>query len=203
MTMKMGRSVLSPSRFNYRSLAFFGYWQNQESLEDFLRDPPYKIFRDSGWHVRMKLYRKWGHFSGLNDAPLYEEHAKPKGPVVAITIARLKVRHTLRFAKWGKPVEKQIRDHAGKTCSRVTFRPFNTFSTFSTWKSEEAMLGMVRGLKDSDSAAHRDAMVERARKPFHFEFMTLRLAPLSTHGEWDSVRDETTPAGIEPIGNGK
>jgi len=32
---------------------------------------------------------------------------------------------------------------------------------------------------------HSDAMVERERKGFHFEFATLRFRPISEHGSWD------------------
>ena len=183
ITMKMGESVTSPRRYNYRSLALFAWWEDESSLVAFLEQPPYRVFENSGWHVRMKFYRKWGSYSGLQDAPLHTKCEDPAGPVAAVTLAKLKLRHTLRFAKWGKPVEKQIRDHDGQTCAKVAYRPFNTFSTYSMWKSEEAMLGMVRGMNESrDGAQHRDAMTERAKTPFHSEFMTLRFVPLSQHG---------------------
>lgn len=199
LTMKMGRSVLLPSRYNYRTLAFFAWWRDEAALDAFLERPPYAIFHRPGWHVRMVFYRRWGRFAGLDEAPLHSEHADTDGPVVAVTLARLKLRHTLRFAKWGKPVERQIRDHPGKTCARVAYRPANVFSTFSIWQSEEAMVGMVGGQHASDGREHREAMVERARDPFHFEFMTLRFAPLSHHGDWSLVRDETTAEGAEPL----
>jgi len=199
MTMKMGRSVMSPSRFNYRRLAFFAWWDDEAALEAFLEAPPYQVFRDPSWHIRMVFYRKWGRFAPLDEAPLHTAYADPEQEVVAVTLARLKLHHTLRFARWGKPVERQIRDHGGKTCARVAYRPMNTFSTFSIWTSEEAMVGMVRGIQASDGREHREVLVERARKPFHFEFMTLRFAPLSQHGDWASVCDETTLAGNSPL----
>ncbi len=199
MTMKMGRSVLSPFRFNYQSLAFFAWWQSEADLEAFMRKPPSRVFQNTSWHVRMGLYRRWGHYAELDDAPLHREHARTDGQVVAVTLARLKLRHTLRFTKWGKPVEKQIRDHGAKSCARVAFRPLNTFSTFSIWDSEQAMLGMVRGRGATDGPQHREALVERSRKPFHFEFTTLRFAPLSQHGDWEAVRDETSVPGRLPL----
>ncbi len=199
MTMKMGRSVTSPSRYNFRTLSFFAWWESESALAAFEENPPYRVFRNPSWHVRMKFYRKWGHFAELDEAPLHTEHANPEGSVVAVTLARLKLRQTLRFAKWGKPVERQIRGHEGKTCARVAFRPLRTFSTFSIWESEQAMINMVRGRLGSDGTAHRNAMVERGRNPFHSEFMTLRFVPLSHHGDWDLVRDETTSAVHPPF----
>lgn len=199
MTMKMGRSVASPFRFNYRTLAFFAWWENESALEAFLERPRYGVFQNPGWHVRMALYRRWGTYAELDDAPLHKDYSKRDGHVVAVTLARLKLQHTFRFAKWGKPVEAQIRDHGGKTCARVAYRPINTFSTFSIWESERAMVGMVKGLEKADGREHKDALVERARKPFHFEFTTLRFAPLSHHGDWERIRDETTPQKGAPL----
>lgn len=183
LTMKMGASVMSPGRYNFGSLAFFGWWRDTAALDAFLERPPYRVFERPGWHVRLKFYRKWGDYAGLGEAPLHSVE-DPGGEVVAVTLARLKLQNTLRFARWGRPVEQQIRDHPGQTCARVAFRPVNTFSTFSIWESEEAMRGMVRGMSEArDGVEHRNAMVERARNPFHHEFMTLRFVPLAEHGD--------------------
>ena len=108
-------------------------------------------------------------------------------------------RSSLRDRAIAQAVERQIKDHPGKTCARVAYRPANVFSTFSIWQSEDAMVGMVGGRQISDGRDHREAMVERARVPFHFEFMTLRFAPLSQHGDWGLVRDETTAPGVGPL----
>ena len=35
---------------------------------------------------------------------------------------------------------------------------------------------------------HSEAMVERNRKDFHFEFTTLRFRAISEHGEWEGQR---------------
>ena len=65
-------------------------------------------------------------------------------------------------------------------------RPLNTFCTFSIWKSEEQMINMVNG-KDNkkDGEDHKQAMIERARKPFHFEFSTMRFIPIKEEGKWN------------------
>ena len=61
-----------------------------------------------------------------------------------------------------------------------------TVSTFSVWQNQDEMKDMVRGRSDVPGPArHADAMVERKRKDFHFEFTTLRFNPLSEHGEWE------------------
>ena len=183
--MRMGHAVTAPGRYLFGSLVLFAFWDGEADLERFLEAPPYRIFLGPHWHVRLRFYRRWGSYKGLDDATLYTELADPEGPVVGVTFARLKLTQTLRFARWGKPVEAQVRDHPGVTRAAVAYRPLNTFSTFSIWRSEKDMLGMVRGREpDIDGTGHRDAMRERVRQDFHYEFTTMRFVPLSEHGEW-------------------
>lgn len=190
LPMRMGRPVALPGRYHWTSLVLFAFWEAESHLDRFLEAPPYAVFERPGWHVRMRFYRRWGTYAGLDEATPYTELAKPDGPVVGVTFARLKLLETFRFARWGKPVEEQVRDHPGVTRAAVAYRPLNTFSTFSMWRSEADMLGMVRGRRaEVDGAEHREAMVERARRPFHYEFTTMRFVPLSEHGQWpESVR---------------
>ncbi|MAQ17071.1 MAG: hypothetical protein CMN30_20040 [Sandaracinus sp.] len=182
LRMQMGQSVLGPGRYRWRSLVFIALWASEPHLDAFLAAPPYPVFGRDGYHLRMRAYRRWGSHGGLDHAEL--AGAAPEGPVVGLTLARLRLSETLRFAHWGKPVEAQVRDHPGLVHGAVAYRPFNTFSTFSVWRDEAAMLDMVRGRTLTDGEDHRRAMVERARRPFHHEFTTLRLIPLAEHGRW-------------------
>jgi len=182
--MKMGHAVAGPGRYQPRLLVFFAFWNDEASLERFMESPPYRVFERDGWHIRMRFYRRWGHYKGIDEATTYSELANPEGPVVGVTFARLKLTQAFRFAKWGKPVETQVRDHPGVIRAAVAYRPLGTFSTFSIWRSEQDMVGMVRGREERDGASHRDAMKERARKDFHYQFTTMRLVPLSEHGQW-------------------
>lgn len=183
--MEMGRAVMSPRRYHLGRLVLFARWEGEAHLERFLEAPAYRMFARSHWHVRLRFYRRWGSYAGLDDAAPHAELADPQGPVVGVTLARLKLTQTLRFARWGKPVEAQVRDHPGVMRATVAFRPLRTFSTFSMWRSERDMLGMVRGrLAETDGTSHRDAMRERVRQDFHHEFTTMRFVPLSEHGQW-------------------
>lgn len=194
LPMRMGHGVMLPGRYRFGSMVFFGFWQSEGHLERFLEAPPYRELARDHWHVRLRFYRRWGSYRGLDDAHAYGELADPEGPVVGVTFARLKLSETFRFARWGKPVEAQVRDHPGVTRATVAFRPFNTFSTFSMWRSEADMLAMVRGREAArDGTGHRDAMKERMRRDFHHEFTTMRFVPLSEHGVWPEAM--TLPAG--------
>jgi hypothetical protein len=116
--------------------------------------------------------------------------ADPAQPVVAVTLARLKLPQLVRFVRWGKPVEEQVRDHPGATLALAAFRPPRTFSTFSVWRSQREMTDMVHGRGSTLGAdRHAAAMIERDRKDFHHQFTTLRFRAMAEHGEWAGRRD--------------
>lgn len=184
LKMQLGKPVVSPSRYDFRTISIFAYWSDEDSINQFLTTELGRKL-DQGWHVRMRPYRTWGEVSDLASAHIF---SKPEqlGPVVAVTLARLRVSQGLRFARWGHPVEKQVRDHDGKTLALASMRPLNTFSTFSIWQNETEMINMVRGRSEQkDGKQHISAMKERERKPFHRQFMTIRFYPMSESGSWD------------------
>lgn len=181
-TMNLGELILSAPRYNFTTFAFLAWWQDEVFLDEFLQS---SHGFSAGWHIRMKLYRRWGEISELKNATVDPNLASPDKRVVAVTLARLNILQTARFIKWGKPVESQIRDHKGQTMALAAFRPFNTFSTFSIWKNESEMINMVSGRnKLYDGESHKLAMQERTRKDFHYEFSTMRFAPFKEVGHW-------------------
>lgn len=190
-TMNLGEPIIAKPRYNFTTVAFFAWWSEESFLTDFLKQPAHRFFED-GWHVRMKLYRRWGEVSELKEAVVSPELAEPDKPVVAVTLARLKLLETARFAKYGRPVESQVRDHAGKSLALAAMRPLNTFSTFSIWQNEAEMLNMVSGRdKLHDGESHKLAMKERVRKDFHHEFTTMRFTPFKEVGVWNGKSNYT------------
>jgi len=184
--MHLGEAVIRPSRYNFNKFAMFAKWKDEESLDNFLQIPTYENFSQNGWHVRLKLYRTWGGIKELKDSYIYKKNVSKNNRVVAVTLARLKINQALRFIKWGKPVEQQVRDHKGKNLALAAMRPMHTLSTFSIWDDEDQMIGMVKGVKDNyDGNQHRNAMQERNRKSFHHEFMTMRFIPIKEMGSWN------------------
>ncbi len=184
--MELGAPILTPKRMQLRNLAMFAAWENEEALDQFLTTHEIGQSLFSGWHVRMKFIRRWGHFPNFEHLPEEAETSSPSEPVVAVTLARLKLPQVYRFIHFGRPVEEQVRDHPETTLALATMRPLKTFSTFSIWRSQQAMTDMVRGHSSGhNSKRHAEAMKERNRKDFHHHFITLRFTPLSEHGEWE------------------
>ncbi|MDY8135412.1 hypothetical protein [Aquimarina sp. 2201CG5-10] len=186
MAMTLGSPIISPSRFLIKQVAIFAQWENEEALDNYLEQEKFGKILANGWHVRLAFMREWGKISGFKIPKQKAELESPSSPVVAVTIARMKPLAVPRFLHWGRPVEKLVRDHLGTVLSLASFRFPNTISTFSIWKTEKEMINMVHGHSAmSKPKRHSNAMKERERKNFHFEFTTLRFKPLSEFGFWN------------------
>lgn len=184
--MTLGSAIYSPERMLARQVAVFAQWDDEAAIDRFLESNRMGEILAKGWHTRLAFLRQWGTISAFNisDEPLASN--VPDEPVVAVTLARMKLPEIPRFIHWGRPVEKLVRDHPGALFSTASIRLPRTVSTFSIWKSQQEMMDMVRG---NSAVPHRDrhvnAMKERERKDFHFEFTTLRFKPISEFGEWN------------------
>ena len=184
--MTLGASIVSPARMQVRNLCLFAAWDSPAAIDDFLANTKLGRALAGGWHVRMEFQRRWGHVRAFDGLPENVGPQDPDAPVVAVTLARMRLTQLPRFIRWGKPVEKLVRDDPGTTLAIAAIRLPRTVSTFSVWKTQRAMTDMVRGHSDvPDPKRHVNAMAERERKDFHFEFTTLRFRPLSEHGSWD------------------
>lgn len=138
----------------------------------------------NGWHIRLEFVRQWGKYSGFR-IPENVDDENVEGVVVAVTLAKMKLPQIPRFLKWGRPVEKLVRDSPGTILSLASIKLPNLVSTFSIWENQEDMVAMVRGHSSVPKPKrHIDAMAERNRKDFHFEFTTLRFKPLKEFGSW-------------------
>ncbi|WP_238335658.1 hypothetical protein [Serinicoccus kebangsaanensis] len=191
VTMRLGAPVVSPDRLQLRRLAVFAAWEDEGALQRFLEQDQLGRELAQGWHVRLEFLRRWGRVRELGDLPELAGRSDPAEPVVAVTLARMRLPEVPRFVHWGRPVERLVRDHPATTLALAAFRPSRTVSTFSVWRSAREMTGMVHGRTDGSVEAprrHADAMVERERRDFHHEFTTLRFRPVSEHGTWEGRR---------------
>lgn len=186
--MVLGSSIFSKTRYFNREIAVFAQWENENYLNDFLQSNSKGKLIAKGWHLRLEFLRQWGEISGFQIPKQELEINNESDPVIAVTIARMRYKQIPRFLQWGKPVEKQVRDNTETTLSLASIRYPNMISTFSIWKTEKAMTDMVHGhSKMPQPKRHINAMKERDRKDFHFEFTTLRFKPLAEYGSWKGI----------------
>ena len=195
MPMELGSSIFSRGRWQMGRLAMFAAWEDEAAIDAFLAGPPLGRALAAGWHVRLSFLRRWGNIAALDGLPEKAAETDLDAPVVAVTVARMKMFQVPRFLHWGKPVERQVRDHPGTTLALAAIRPPRTISTFTVWHSAREMIGMVHGRGGGESPErHVKAMGERRRKDFHVEFTTLRYTCSSEHGEWEG-RSAIVPKG--------
>lgn len=193
--MRLGAPTLSPDRLQLRRLAVFAQWHDDAALDRYLEQDPLGRALARGWHVRLQFLRRWSTLAALPGLPVRAGRWDRDEPVVAVTLARMRLGRVPRFLRWGKPVERLVRDHPGTTLALAAFRPPHTISTFSVWRTVREMEEMVRGRSDvRDPARHAAAMAERERRDFHHEFATYRFRPLSEHGAWEG-RTRIVPDG--------
>lgn len=184
--MTLGSAIFSPSRMLIRQVAVFAQWEDESAIENFLAKNRLGKVLAKGWHVRLTFMRQWGKITEFKIPNETLEFESPDSPVVAVTIARMKLPEVPRFIHWGRPVEKLVRDHPGAILALASIRLPRTVSTFSIWKSQKEMTDMVHGHSSvPDPKRHINAMKERERKDFHFEFATLRFKAISEFGEWN------------------
>lgn len=183
--MTLGSQIFSPSRILIRQLAVFAQWEKESDLSHFLANDKLGKTLAKGWHTRLTYLRQWGkidEFKIPNEPQAFDD---PNTPVVAVTLARMKLSQVPRFIRWGRPVEKLVRDHTGTTLALASTRLPRTVSTFTVWKSQKEMIGMVHGHSSMDNPKrHAQAMQERNRKDFHIQFTTLRFKPIAEYGQW-------------------
>ncbi len=185
--MILGSPIFSKTRFFNREIAVFAQWENEECLNSFLRSHYAGKQLAKGWHLRLDFLRQWGSISGFRIPFQKQNQIAEDEPVVAVTIARMKYLQIPRFLRWGRPVEKQVRDDLNATLSLASIRYPNIVSTFSIWKTQKSMTDMVQGHSNLPlPKRHVNAMKERDRKDFHFEFTTLRFKPLAEYGMWNN-----------------
>ena len=184
--MTLGSAIFSPSRMLLKQLVVFAQWESEDAIDCFLVKNKLGVILKKGWHTRLLFMRQWGSISEFEIPKESVELDNINSPVVAVTLARMKLLEFPRFISWGRPVEKLVRDHPGTTLSLASIRLPRTVSTFSVWKSQKEMTDMVHGHSNvADPKRHVNAMRERDRKDFHFEFTTLRFKPISEFGEWN------------------
>lgn len=183
--MTLGSPVFSPLRMLIREVVVFAQWEDEAAVNYFLDHNSFGKILATGWHTRLTFLRQWGSVTGFDIPDENFELTYTDTPVVAVTLARMKLPEIPRFIRWGRPVEKLVRDHPGTILSLASIRLPRTVSTFSIWKSAKEMTDMVRGHSTVPQPdRHLNAMKERDRKDFHFEFTTLRFLPVSESGEW-------------------
>ena len=175
----LGSGIISTGRLGFGQVALFCPVVSCGSIRPFPRSPCMGETTCPGLACEVSVLRRWGVVDQLGALPEVAETVSDDTPVVAVTLARMRLRQVPRFVRWGRPVETFVRDAPGAILAAAAMRLPRTISTFSIWERQRDMLDMVWR-----NDRHHQAMQERDRKDFHHQFTTLRFRALSEHGSW-------------------
>ena len=154
------------------------FWDDDEAFDRFLDRNPIAARLAGGFHARLTPLRAYGAWPGLPadvSASRATEHA---GPVVVLTLGRLRMSQAVRFLRTSRPAERAASAHKGGLVwgSAAVRPPF--VATVSVWKDAEATAAYAYGPQEP----HNAAITEQRRKDFHKQSAFIRFAPTEMEG---------------------
>lgn len=163
---------------SFRRVALIAFWDDEPSLDQFVDTHPLgERFRD-GLHARMRPLRAHGSWTGL-PANVPAGRAVPhEGPVVVLTLGRLRMSQTVRFLRTSRPAERSAAGDGAMLWGAAAARP-PFVATISIWESSQATAAYAYG---HQRPQHLDAIREQQRKDFHRESAFIRFAPVRLEG---------------------
>jgi hypothetical protein len=81
------------------AFGMFAQWDDESAL-DFLDTDPCGRGLNTGWDVRLRYLRRYGCIAALGHLPERAGSWDLDEPIVAVTIARMKLRELPRFLRW-------------------------------------------------------------------------------------------------------
>ena len=165
-------------------------WQDEESIDDFLRDHPTGRVLAQGWTAKMELIRAVGVWPGLDDDLVAAAGTRSKGytgPTLAVTIGTAYLKTAIPFLRVNNGLEAQFVDAPGVIWGTLmTNLPQRLVATLTIWESSRSALDYVR------HGAHGQAMADHfdpVKDPTGHTFVTgggfFGFRPLNVAGAVD------------------
>lgn len=175
---------LSPSPFRlpkFRRAALVAFWDDDQALDRFLEDHPVATALAGGWHVRLELLGISGAWPGIPDGVPRADAASHDGPVVGLTIARLRPSQLVRFVRLSAVAQGQALGEPGLTWAVDLTHPSKVLiGTCTLWRDSRALVRYThRG------RGHRAAVAADRRRPFFTRAAFARFRPTGSYGRLD------------------
>lgn len=155
------------------------FWDDDAALDRFLAGHPLAAVLASGWRARLAPLRAHGTWAGLPGDVPSQRDVDYDGPVVVLTLARLRATEAIRFVRTSAKAEKSATAAAGMTWGTALARPPSFLATCSLWESASAAATYAYGRRDP---GHPDAIAADRAKPFHHQSAFIRFRPYDVHG---------------------
>lgn len=154
------------------------FWDDDEAFDQFLDNDPIGKRFAGGFQARLSPLRAYGSWPGLPVDVASSRAVHDDGPVVVLTLGRLRISQTVRFLRASRPAERAAIAHDGLIWGSAAVRP-PFVATASIWSNARATAAYAYGRQDP---AHVGAIGEQQRKDFHRQSVFIRFAPLSLEG---------------------
>ena len=154
------------------------FWDDDDAFDRFLENDPIGKRFTGGFEARLRPLRAFGAWPGL-PADVATSRAVPHdGPVVVLTLGRLRITQTLRFLRASRPAERAAVEHDGMIWGSAAVRP-PFVATVSIWRDAQATAAYAYG---GQRPAHSEAISKQQRKDFHRQSAFIRFAPERLEG---------------------
>jgi heme-degrading monooxygenase HmoA len=153
-------------------------WDDEDAFERFLADDPIAQRFAGGFQARLRPLRAHGSWPGLPPDVPASRSVPHAGPVVVLTLGRLRISQAIRFLRTSRPAERAAVADDGMLWGSAAVRP-PFVATVSLWRDDEATKAYAYG---RERPAHSNAIREQQRKDFHRTSAFVRFAPTHVEG---------------------
>lgn len=157
------------------------FWDDDDAIDGYFESDPIGSQFSGGVQVRMRPLRAHGLWPGLPAEVPVSRAVLHNGPVVVLTLGRLRISQTVRFLRASRPAEKAATLHDGMIWGSAATRP-PFVATMSIWESGDATAAYAYG---HQQCSHSEAIEEQQRKDFHQQSAFIRFAPTRLEGKLD------------------
>jgi hypothetical protein len=169
-----GKVLIPP---DFKRVGLIAFWDDDESLDKFLKDEPWAARFAGGWHVRLQPVRVTATWPGF---PEQEDIASDTGgPTLTMTIGKLRMVHILRFRRYSAIAERRLTDAEGLIwASGLARLPIVVSCSF--WEDTESLMKYAYGV---EKPGHRNVLEGNDEDPFHHKWASIRSIPYQSVGE--------------------
>jgi hypothetical protein len=159
--------------------AFIGFWEDDDAIDRFVAEHPLAASLASGWSVRLEPLRAFGSWPGLPPDVPAARGVEHDGPVVVITLGRLRASQAVRFFRATAKAEEAVVGAPGLRWATGIARVPKIVATCSLWESSKSAATYAYGRREP---AHSNAITAGETKPFHHQQAFIRFRPYGARG---------------------
>jgi hypothetical protein len=161
-----------------RRAGLIAFWDDVDAFDRFVDSDPIGQRFSGGFQARLRPLRAHGSWPGLPADVPTSRAVQYDGPVVVLTLGRLRISQAVRFLRTSRPAERAAAAHDGMIWGSAAARP-PFVATMSIWGNAQATAAFAYGRQPP---AHSDAISAQQRKDFHRQSVFIRFAPTRLEG---------------------